>query len=492
MEGEGTSQGRGKWPLGALALGPGLFLLILLVPPPEPLSLPAWRTVAVATWMATWWLTEAVPVAATAMLPLAVFPIAGIASIADAAAPYANPIIFLFLGGFMLALAMEQCGLHSRIALNIVRVFGSGQRALVGGFIAAAAFLSMWISNTATAVMMLPIASSLVSERSAASDRLARALLLGIAYGASIGGLGTLIGTPPNALLAGYMSQTHGREIGFGQWMLVGVPLVLILVPICWVVLTRVVFRLPAGRTDTATEDIEAELARLGPLSRQERLVAAVFGAVAVLWMGQPVVSSVVGGISDAGVAIAGALVLFAIPAAAPGGKRLLDWSATARLPWGVLVLFGGGLSLAAAIQATGLAASLAAALSGLSVLPNVVIVIGIVAAVVFLTELTSNTATAATFLPVVASLAVGLSADPLLFAAPVALAASCAFMMPVATPPNAIVYGSGRLTVAQMAHAGIWLNLIAIAVLITLAYSLLDIVFDVQAGPPQPQANIL
>lgn len=471
----------------AIVVGPALCVTLLTVGAPDGMPVLAWRTAAVMTWMAAWWLTEAIPVAATALLPLVLFPVMDIGGVRDTASPFANPVIFLFLGGFMLAAGMERWSLHRRIALNIVRVVGTGPRAMIGGFMVASAFLSMWISNTATAVMMLPIAMSIIGDKAGDDDRLSHSLLLGIAFGASIGGLGTLIGTPPNALLAGYMSETYGVEIGFGRWMLVGVPLVILLLPLCWLVLTRAVFRVPDSDPRIDATHIEAEISRMGPPTRGEILVALVFVAVVALWIARPLFGTALAGLSDATIAVAGALALFVIPSGGVSGPRLLDWASAVRIPWGVLLLFGGGLALASAIESSGLAAWIAEALGGLSALPIVLALTVAVAIVVFLTELTSNTATAATFLPIAAALAVGMSQNPLLFAVPVALAASCAFMMPVATPPNAIVFGSGRLTVGRMAHAGIWLNLIAIVAIVGLTYAMFIHVFGITLGDVPP-----
>ncbi|MCB4823485.1 SLC13 family permease [Roseicella aerolata] len=471
-------------PLGLL-LGLGLFAAMLLLPPPEGMSPVAWRVAAVAVLMASWWVTEAIPIPATGLLPLILFPLLGIANIGQASAPYADPLIFLFLGGFLVALALERWNLHRRIALRTVALVGTRPPALVGGFMLATAFLSMWVSNTATAVMMLPIGLSVIAlledgarqdgdgqDGQAKAGGFATALLLGIAYAASIGGLGTLIGTPPNALLAGFMSRTYGVEIGFAQWMVIGVPLVVLLLSCTWLLLTRLVFALPRGDLGGASALLHAELGRLGPMSGPEKRVAVVFAAMAALWVVRPLLGDLVPGINDTGIAIAAALALFILPAGrGQGGAALLGWDAARRLPWGVLLLFGGGLSLAAAITRSGLAEWIGAALGGFGVLPVLIVVLVVTAAIVFLTELTSNTATAAAFLPLVASLAPALGADPFLLTIPTALAASCAFMMPVATPPNAIVYGSGHLTIAQMARAGFWLNLLSIAVIVGLAW---------------------
>ncbi len=476
-----------------LLLGAGLFVLLLVLPPPEGMPPVAWRVAAVAALMATWWVTEAIPIPATGLLPLVLFPLLGVAGMGQASAPYADPLIFLFLGGFIVALALERWNLHRRIALRTVALVGTRPPALVGGFMMATAFLSMWVSNTATAVMMLPIGLSVIGllrdraggDASAeAGAGFAPALLLGIAYAASVGGLGTLIGTPPNALLAGFMARTYGVEIGFAQWMLIGLPLVAVLLFCTWVLLTRLVFTLPRGEVAGIGGLLQAELAALGPMTGPERRVAVVFAGMAALWVVRPLLGDLVPGLTDTGIAIAAALALFVLPAGpGQGGKALLDWDASRQLPWGVLLLFGGGLSLAAAIARSGLAEWIGAALSGLGGWPVLLVVLVVVAAIIFLTELTSNTATAATFLPLVASVAPAVGADPFMLTIPAALAASCAFMMPVATPPNAIIYGSGQVTIAQMVKAGFWLNLVSILAITGVAWLAVGTLFAVPSG---------
>lgn len=479
-----------------LLLGAGLFVLLLVLPPPEGMPPVAWRVAAVAALMATWWVTEAIPIPATGLLPLVLFPLLGVAGMGQASAPYADPLIFLFLGGFLVALALERWNLHRRIALRTVALVGTRPPVLVGGFMLATAFLSMWVSNTATAVMMLPIGLSVIGllrdraggdAAAEAGAGFAPALLLGIAYAASVGGLGTLIGTPPNALLAGFMARTYGVEIGFAQWMLIGLPLVAVLLFCTWVLLTRLVFTLPRGEVAGIGGLLQAELAALGPMTGPERRVAVVFAGMAALWVVRPLLGDLVPGLSDTGIAIAAALALFVLPAGpGQGGKALLDWDASRQLPWGVLLLFGGGLSLAAAIARSGLAEWIGAALSGLGgwpVLLVVLVVLVVVTAIIFLTELTSNTATAATFLPLVASVAPAVGADPFMLTIPAALAASCAFMMPVATPPNAIIYGSGQVTIAQMVRAGFWLNLVSILAITGLTWLAVGTLFAVPPG---------
>lgn len=439
----------------------------------------AWKTTAIATWMAIWWVTEAVPIAATALLPLVVFPLLGVATMTAAAAPYANPVIYLFLGGFLLAAAFERSGLHRRLALALVAMAGARPDRIIAGFMAAAAFISLWVSNTATVLMLLPLATSLIDrvrdESPATSGRSGQfevALLLALAYSATIGGLGTLIGTPPNALLAGYLSATHGFKIPFVRWMIVAVPIVIIALPITWLLLTRVLFNVRDEKLPLGHDVILAERATLGPMTRSEQMVAVVSILTAVAWIVQPLLARVTPGITDSAIAIAGALILLSVPVERDG-SRVIDWRDAERIPWGVLVLFGGGLSLASAIQESGLAGWIGASVGGLRDLPPLLLIVIVTTLVIFLTELTSNTATAAAFLPVIGSMAVGAGLHPLLLTAPAALAASCAFMLPVGTPPNAIVFGTGRLTIPQMARAGFLLNVLLIVVITIITWLL-------------------
>lgn len=476
-------------PLGLL-LGPAAFVLMLLLPPPPGLEPVAWRVAATAVLMAMWWVTEAVPIPVTGLLPLALFPILGVGSVGEASAPYADPLIFLFLGGFLIALGLEKWNLHRRIALGVISAVGARPAGLVGGFMLATAFLSMWVSNTATAVMMLPIGLSVIGllrrEGEDDADGFAPALLLGIAYAASIGGLATLIGTPPNALLAAFMRRTYGVEIGFAQWMAVGLPVTVVLLGCAWLILTRLVFALPRDSIAGSAALIRGEVEALGRLTVPEWRVGLVFAAAALLWVARPALGGLLpAGVNDTVIAILAGVALFVIPAGrgAPPGATLLDWEAAKRLPWGVLLLFGGGLSLAAAIGKSGLAAWIGSGFAALGAWPVLLVVVLVTAAIVFLTELTSNTATAAAFLPLMASVAPVLGADPFLLTIPVALGASLAFMLPVATPPNAIVFGSGRLTVAQMARAGFLLNLAGIVAIVALTSLVVGPVFSVPAG---------
>jgi sodium-dependent dicarboxylate transporter 2/3/5 len=463
-----------------LFLGPLLLVACLLTDPPAGLSETAWRTVGMAAMMAVWWSTEAVPIPATSLLPVLLIPLLGIDSLAKATAPYANPTIFLFLGGFLLGLAMQRWNLHKRIALATLLAVGNQPSRQIAGFMIATAFISMWVSNTATSIMMLPIGLSvigLLTEGSAReqSERFATALLLGIAYAASVGGIATLIGTPPNALLAAFLRENHDVHIGFGQWMLLGVPVTAGMLLFTWWWLTRGGFRLSGGDSRSM---LQQEMAALGPMSRQEKLVALIFTLAALAWIFQPLLAEPLPGLNDTSIAIGAALLLFLIPANVKERTFLLDWQTANKLPWGVLLLFGGGLSLAGVIGASGLAEWIAQSLGGLDMLP-LILMIGLVALVItFLTEITSNTATAAAFLPLLGALAVAQGLPPQMLAIPAAIAASCAFMMPVATPPNAIVFGTGEMRIQSMIKAGFALNLFGVFFVTLLCYGLIGLIW--------------
>lgn len=466
-------------------LGPLLLLATLVLPAPDGMGTAAWATSGVAALMAIWWMTEAIPIPATALIPLAVFPLVGAGSIRETAAPFADPIIFLFLGGFLIALAMERWSLHRRIALNIISRVGTGPAALVGGFMLAAALISMWVSNTATALMMLPVALSVVEVATRAGDRgnFAVALLLGLAYGCNIGGMATLVGTPPNALLAGFMESEYGITLSFASWLGIGLPIVAVGLPIAYLVLTRLTFKLGKGALKGAAQSVDQDLASMGPVSRQEKLVGLVFFLTALLWVTRPLLLGMLPSLSDAGIAMTAGVALFLMPADFGKGEFLLDWPTARRVPWGTLILFGGGLSLAGAFTRTGLSTWIGESMGALSGFPVLIILLVLVTLVVLLTELTSNAATTATMLPVIAAMAIGIGQNPMMLAIPAVLSASCAFMLPVATPPNAIVFGSERITIPQMAKAGLWLNLVFIVILTAAAYTLIMWVFGVEAG---------
>ncbi len=454
-----------------LWLGPLLFALMLWLPAPEAMGPPAQRLAAVTLLMAAWWISEAIPIAATALLPIVLFPLLGILPLAKTTSAYANPMIYLFLGGFLIAMAMQKWALHKRIALQTITLVGSSPRRIILGFMLATAFLSMWISNTATTMMMLPIALAVIAHREAHSEEpsFSTALMLGIAYSASIGGVATLIGTPPNAILAGILQQQSGITLGFAQWLLFAAPLAVVMLLIAWGYLTRIVYQ---GNGEAARGDrqmIRQQLQQLGPMSYEERRVLLVFLVVAGAWILRGLLDIAwLKGMGDAGIAIGGALLLFLLPAASGGGARLLDWQSAVKLPWEILILFGGGFTLASGFVHSGLTEWLVSQLGMLQGMPSWLLVSAIVLMIIFLTEVTSNTATATIVLPLLGALAAAMGVAPTLLMVPAAIAASYAFMLPVATPPNAIVFGGGHVTIPQMARAGIWMNLIA-TVLISL-----------------------
>ncbi|WP_027329708.1 SLC13 family permease [Marinimicrobium agarilyticum] len=466
-------------------LGIAGLVLTLSLPGPEGLSPEAWRALGLTWLMAVFWIAETLPLAVTALLPIVLGPALGLASPSGATRDYAHPLIFLFLGGFVLGLAMERWHLHERIALWILSVVGGTAQREIAGFMVATAFLSMWVSNTATSIMMLPIALSVIQVRTDKNalegNPYAVALLLAVAYAASIGGIATLIGTPPNALLAAYLSDQHQIELGFGEWMLIGLPVSAVMLTLAWFWLSQVVARGKTGGIEKDTSPsstgrsmFRERLSAQGPLTRMEKRVALVFLLTAAAWITQPFLAQWLpeDTLTDTGIAIACAIALHLLPAG-DGENRLMNWETSQKLPWGVLLLFGGGLALAGIIQDSGLAQAIASALEHLDRWPTVAIVATVTITVIFLTEVTSNTATAAAFLPLLGALALALGLPPEALAVPAAIAASCAFMLPVATPPNAIVFGSGQLTVRQMASAGLALNLMG-ATLVTAVGTLL------------------
>ncbi len=474
-----------RWRRRGLWTGFALFLLFAFAPFPgiEPATQ---RTAGLALIMSVWWMTEAAPIPVTALLPLVLLPILGVLSPADAAEPYANSVIFLFLGGFVLALSMERWHLHRRLALRIVAFAGTRPTSLVFGFMCATAFISMWVSNTATTAMMAPIAIAL-AELLRPKDPdvpfpFATALLLATGYAATVGGVSTIIGTPPNAVFAGAAREILGRNIGFGEWMVVGVPVMLVMLPVTWALLVFVLHR-PGTLPPGADQLIAAERAELGPMQRGEKITMAVFVTMAAAWILRepkdlgtftiPGIATFLPGIDDSTIAIAGAIALFLIPVDVREGKYTMEWSEMRRLPWGVLLLFGGGLSLARSFEVSGLTTLIGQAVAGLSSLPHILL-LGVVAAIfVYFSELASNLAIAAMAMPILAAAARGLGLDPIPFMATGVLAASCAFMLPVGTPPNAIVFGSGHVGMTDMVKAGFWLNLVSIVVMTLAGYLL-------------------
>jgi solute carrier family 13 (sodium-dependent dicarboxylate transporter), member 2/3/5 len=490
-----------------LAAGPALALILYFALPAEyasaagktvALAHPARATLGMLAWMATWWMTEAVEIEVTSLLPIVAFPLLGIMPLAKTTANYGADVIYLFLGGFVLALTIQRWGLDRRIAFLTLRAVGTRPAAIVAGVMGATAFVSMWVSNTATAAMMVPIALSIVDlsllrrtgktlkdhggiPQEDVDDRnLALSLLLGVAYAASIGGLGTIIGSPPNGIFVRFFQQTYGVEVSFTQWMLVGIPTMLLFLPPAWFLNTRVLFPTRIREIEGGRAWIAAEIAKLGPLNRGERGTLAVFAVTVFCWVFRPLLADLhVAGVaplahlSDTGIAVAAAIALFILPVDRAKGIFVSDWDTAVKLPWGVLVLFGGGLALAAATEANGVAEFIGSLARGFSGWPVLLVVFTVIALMVFMSELTSNTAQVATMLPILAALAPVLGVPPALLLLPATIAASCAFMMPVGTPPNAIVFGTGLVRMPQMIKAGFWLNVSGIVLITALTYGI-------------------
>lgn len=462
-----------------LYLGPILFLLILFFLSPEGMSPEALVMLAVTVWVATWWITEAIPIAATSLLPLVLLPTLGALPMINTASSYSHPMVLLYMGGFMIAMAIEKWNLHKRIALNIILFIGTNIQKIILGFMLATAFLSMWISNTATALMMLPIAVAVVTQltpgnKAIKPNRIGQALMLGIAYAASIGGVATLIGTPTNIILAGVIKEMYGYDISFSQWMIFGLPISFILLFICWVYLIRFAYPFEKNFTiDGGKEEIQNQLALLGAMSVEEKRVSWVFGLVSFSWiMRSLLLQDFIPALDDTIIAITGVVLLFVLPSSNKSTK-LLDWKTAESIPWGILLLFGGGLALAEGFKVTGLASWIGTQFVFLDFIAFGLFLLIIIAAVNFLTEITSNVATASMILPILAAVSYSMGVHPYGLMVGATLAASCAFMLPVATPPNAVVFGSGYLSIPDMFRAGLWMNLISILIitLFTLYY---------------------
>ena len=472
---------RGFW------IGLATFFFILFSPNPESLSSVGWAVAAVTLLMAIWWATEAVPVAVTALLPLACFPMLGVTDFKTAALPYANPNIYLFMGGFILALGIESSGLHKRLALKMLIAVGNSGAKLIGGFMLVSAIISMWVMNTSTTLMLLPIGLAVCASVAETIPNFSQtdkrnfeiSLLLGIAYAASIGGMSTLVGTAPNIIFAGFMLETYSLEISFTDWMKLGVPIATIMLFSSWYAITKIVYPVNFIASIETKLQLQNMLSDLGPLSKDEKKVLIIFSLAASAWMFRTLLDNYVpfSGLTDAGIAIIAALSFFLIPSE---NKQtdLLTWEQANKLPWGLLVLFGGGLSLAASIGSSGLGGWIGQGLTVLENVPSIVLILAVATMIIFLTEITSNVATTSTFLPVVGAVAVALGITPIALTIPVVLAASCAFMLPVATPPNAIVFGSGKLTIPNMIRAGFALNIIGIFLVTLFAFFLAPMIF--------------
>lgn len=507
-ENQPLSRRVGRW------LGPLVFGFILLFVDLKPGNPEVTRMAAVAALMAIWWITEAIPLAATALLPLILYPLLGIMTGKATAPIYVNHVIFLFVGGFMIALAMEKWNLHKRVALWIIRVIGGGPSRMVLSFMIATAFLSMWISNTATSIMMLAIALAIISEQERVfgaqrTHKLSIALLLGIAYSASVGGLATLVGTPPNLSFSRIFEITFpdAPPIEFGQWMTLGLPISCVMLFVVWLLLTQVFYRSPSDLR-LSSEAVEREYESLGPMKFAEWAVLAVFVMTALLWVfrkdlnvgivtipGWGQLLPFQGMVDDGTIAIAMAMTLFLVPSRHTGGDgpsdaTVLTVDVFKKLPWHIVLLFGGGFAMAKGFQGTGLSTLIGQAFQGLEGTPHLVMIATICGSLTFLTELTSNTATTEMVLPILASIGVATNTNPLLLMVPATLSASCAFMMPVATPPNAIVFGSGKLRIVEMVKIGLVLNLIGVVVITLMFYLLGTVLFGIDPSSMPDWAN--
>lgn len=474
-----------------LVLGPLLFLLAQYVFPTEGLSPEGRSVLAVTLWIAVWWITEAIPIEVTSLLPIVLFPLTGALGIRDTTSSFGHPYIFLYVGGFILAMAIERWNLHRRIALKIIQLIGTNIKRIILGFMVATAFLSMWISNTATSVMMLPIGLAIISQLKDNPDTVenettifGKALMLAIAYSASIGGVATLIGTPPNLVLAGIIKELYNVEITFSQWIVLGLPISLILLFICWKYLTDFAFSFKQKSFPGGRAEINRQVKNLGPISYEEKMVLGVFILTAFAWISRSfLLTKILPGIDDTIIAVSAAFLLFLIPAGREKRRALLTWSEAVKLPWGILLLFGGGLALAQGFTSTGLAEWIGNKMNLLSALPLIFLLLILVAAVNFLTEITSNIATTAMMLPILAPMAMSMDVHPYILMIGATIAASCAFMLPVATPPNAVVFGSGYLRIPDMVRVGIWLNVISILVITAMVYFFLAYFWNFDPG---------
>ncbi|KGX85144.1 SLC13 family permease [Pontibacillus litoralis] len=478
-----------------LVLGPVLFMLTLLFFQPESLAFQGRAVLASTLWIATWWITEAIPIAATSLLPIVLFPLTGGLALEETTASYGSDTIFLFLGGFIIALSLERWNLHKRIALVTISMIGTSTEKIILGFMVATGFLSMWISNTATAMMMVPIGLAIIYQMQSAlkegsehnitygNSSFGKALMLGIAYSASIGGIGTLIGTPPNTFFAGAVKEIYGVEISFAKWMVFGIPFAIIMLGIAWLYLVKFAYPMERKRFPGGKEVIRQQRKQLGTMSMEEKTVFIIFVMTAITWISRPFVLERLFPqmqIGDAMIAIVASVVLFMIPSKNHKGEYLMNWETAKTLPWGILLLFGGGLAIASGFKQSGLTDWIGNQLTVLEGVHFFIILIAVITLVIFLTEITSNTATASMMFPIMAALALAMDIHPYSLMIGAGVAASCAFMLPVATPPNAVVFSSGYLRISDMAKAGVWLNILAILMISIAIYVYLPIAWDI------------
>ncbi len=471
-----------------LILGPALFLMTLLWFHPEGLSKEANAILASTLWVAVWWITEAVPIAITSLLPVVLFPLTGGLELAETTASFGHRYIFLYIGGFILAIAIQRWNLHKRIALNIIQIIGTNVKSIILGFMIATAFLSMWISNTATSVMMLPIGMAIISQLRDNPDTIenenqtfGKALMLAIAYSASIGGMATLIGTPPNLILAGIVQETYGIEITFLKWFMFGLPVSLILLAICWKYLTEFAFSFKQKAFPGGKSEINKQLKSLGKISYEEKMVLLIFIGTAFAWITRTfLLQKFIPNIDDTIIAVIAGIILFILPASKEKSRKLINWKEAVKLPWGILLLFGGGLALAQGFKTSGLAEWIGGQMTLLEGASLFILLLFLITLVNFLTEITSNLATTAMILPILAPLSLVIDVHPFMLMVGATVAASCAFMLPVATPPNAVVFGSGYLRIPDMVKSGIWMNLFSIFFLTLMVYFLLPLIWGI------------
>ena len=474
--------------------GPLLFAFTLLFFHPENLSKEANAVLASTIWIAIWWILEVVPIAVTAMLPIILFPITGAMELSETTAAFGHKYVFLYIGGFIIAIAIEKWNLHKRIALNIITLVGTSVNRIILGFMIATAFLSMWISNTATSVMMFPIGMAIITQLKDNPNTIknenvifGKALMLGIAYSASIGGIATLIGTPPNLILAGILEDLYQIELTFSKWIIFGLPISILLLFICWNYLTKFAFSFKQKEFPGGKAEIRKQLKSIGKISYEEKIVLLVFIATSFLWITRSfILKPLVPAIDDTIIAMTSAVILFILPTKTKNDPRIVNWNNAVKLPWGILLLFGGGLALAEGFKSSGLALWIGSQVSLIDTLSLFLLLLILITAVNFLTEITSNLATTAMLLPVIAPIALALNVHPYILMVGVTVAASCAFMLPVATPPNAVVFGSGYLKITDMIRSGVWMNIISILLLTLATYFLLPILwgFDIKEFP--------
>ena len=474
-----------------LFLGPLLFILVRLFLNPDGLSHEANAVLASTLWIAIWWITEAIPIAVTSLLPIILFPLSGALPLAETSSSFGHRYVFLYMGGFILALAIEKWNLHKRIALNIIQLIGTDVKKIILGFMLATAFLSMWISNTATAVMMLPIGIAIIKQMKdlkSISDQenlmFGKALMLSIAFSASIGGIATLIGTPPNLVFAGIIQELYGIEISFLKWIIFGLPISIILLTISWIYLTRVAFKFSQINFDEGMVEIKKQLTELGEIRYEEKIVLVVFVITGVAWISRTFFLNLfLPSLDDSMIALMSGISLFLLSTGKKNNdEKIMHWEDAVKLPWGILLLFGGGLAIAAGFQSSGLASWIAENLTQLSGFSLFIILLVVITAVNFLTEITSNLATTAMLLPILAPTALILGVHPYILMVGATLAASCAFMLPVATPPNAVVFGSNYLKISDMVRVGVLMNIISIIIIFLMVYFVLPIVWNFDA----------